>query len=211
MANPIIVLFAIKGGGGKTTLAACMAAQLMSRDKPVALVDADPQRSLTEWHDRDGPLATLTIATDATEKAAVRATELAKKATVIVDTPGFAAREQLALLAVADKVVIPCRPSAIDARRALEALELVETVNRTRRKKAQAVVVMNGASRSAVVGHIRNELVAGGAKVLGSEVAQRTAYVEAELYGSGPCFMGRSAQKAADEIAAVTAEVLRNS
>ena len=121
------------------------------------------------------------------------------------------AREQLALLAVADKVVIPCRPSAIDARRALEALELVETVNRTRRKKAQAVVVMNGASRSAVVGHIRNELVAGGAKVLGSEVAQRTAYVEAELYGSGPCFMGRSAQKAADEIAAVTAEVLRNS
>jgi chromosome partitioning protein len=211
MANPIIVLFAIKGGGGKSTLAACIAAQLMSKGVQVALVDADPQRSLTEWHGRGGPLAELPIVTDATERAAARAVELAKKATVVVDTPGFAAREQLALLTVADRVLIPCRPSALDARRALEALEMVATVNRTRRKKAQAVIVMNGASRSTVVGHIRNELVAGGARVLGSEVAQRTAYVEAELYGSAPCFMGRNAQKAADEIAAVTAEILRNS
>jgi chromosome partitioning protein len=211
MANPIIVLFAIKGGGGKTTLAACMAAQLMGQKKAVALVDADPQRSLTEWHGRGGPLAELPIVTDATEKAATRAAELSKKSTVIVDTPGFAAREQLALLAVADRVVIPCRPSALDARRALEALEMVEAVNRTRRKKAQAVVVMNGASRAAIVGHIRNELVAGGARVLGSEIAARAVYAEAELHGSAPCLMGRAASKAADEIAAVSSEVLRNS
>jgi chromosome partitioning protein len=211
MANPIIVLFAIKGGGGKTTLAASIAGLLLQQKKAVALIDADPQRSLTEWHGAGGPLSEIPLVTDATGKAAARAVELSKKSIVIVDTPGFANREQLDLLAVADRVLIPCRPSALDARRAMEALEMVETVNSTRRKKAIAAVVMNAAIRSTIVGHIRNELVAGGARVLGAEIGQRTAYAEAELYGSAPCFMGRAAQKAADEVAAVTGEILRTS
>lgn len=211
MVNPIIVLFAIKGGGGKTTLAASIAGLLLQQKKAVALIDADPQRSLTEWHGAGGPLSEIPLVTDATGKAAARAVELSKKSIVIVDTPGFANREQLDLLAVADRVLIPCRPSALDARRAMEALEMVETVNSTRRKKAIAAVVMNAAIRSTIVGHIRNELVAGGARVLGAEIGQRTAYAEAELYGSAPCFMGRAAQKAADEVAAVTGEILRTS
>jgi chromosome partitioning protein len=211
VVNPIIVLFAIKGGGGKTTLAASIAGLLLQQKKAVALIDADPQRSLTEWHGAGGPLSEIPLVTDATGKAAARAVELSKKSIVIVDTPGFANREQLDLLAVADRVLIPCRPSALDARRAMEALEMVETVNSTRRKKAIAAVVMNAAIRSTIVGHIRNELVAGGARVLGAEIGQRTAYAEAELYGSAPCFMGRAAQKAADEVAAVTGEILRTS
>ncbi len=74
MANPIIVLFAIKGGSGKSTLAACIAAQLKSNGKPVALIDADPPRSLTEWHGLGGPLTELPIVADSSEKAACRQT-----------------------------------------------------------------------------------------------------------------------------------------
>jgi Pyruvate/2-oxoacid:ferredoxin oxidoreductase gamma subunit len=71
------------------------------------------------------------------------------------------------------------------------------------------LVVMNAATRSTMVGHIRVELSGAGARVLGAEIAHRTAYAEAELFGSAPCYMGKSASKAAAEITAITNEIIR--
>jgi len=206
--NPIIVLAALKGGVGKSTLAACIGAELHRQGKKVAMIDADPQQSLAHWFSLEGPLDEIPVVVDPTSKAAIRAQELAKKSIVVVDTPGFAARELIDLMRVASHVVIPCRPSGIDARRAIEALEMVDLVNQERRKKATALVVMNAATRSTMVGHIRVELSGAGARVLGAEIAHRTAYAEAELYGSAPCFMGKSASKAAAEITAITNEII---
>jgi chromosome partitioning protein len=215
MARPIIALVSPKGGGGKTTLAACLAAEIHKRGKAVTLVDADPQRSLTEWHggddDPDRPLARLPIVTDPTEKAATRAVDASAKAVVVVDSGGFASRTQVALLEVADVVVIPCRPSAMDARRALQAIEMAAAINKERKRKARVVVVMNAATRAGIVTHIRNELINNGANVLGSEVGSRAVFAEAEIIGSAPCWMGRSAEKAASEVAAVAAEILKTS
>ena len=46
----VLVFAAQKGGSGKTTLAAHMAVQAeLAGDGPVALMDADPQGSLTDW------------------------------------------------------------------------------------------------------------------------------------------------------------------
>jgi chromosome partitioning protein len=215
MARPIIALVTPKGGVGKTTLAACMAAEIHKRGKAVALIDADPQRSLTEWHggedDPDRPLARLPIVTDPTEKAAAKAVDASAKAIVVVDSGGFASRTQVALLEVADVVVIPCRPSAMDARRALQAIVMASAINKERKKKSRILVVMNAATRAGVVTHIRNELIGNGANVLGSEVGARAVFAEAELLGSAPCWMGRSAEKAANEIAAVVSEILKTS
>jgi chromosome partitioning protein len=215
MARPIIALLSPKGGTGKTTLAACLAAEIHKRGKAVVLVDADPQRSLTEWHggadDPDRPLARLPVVTDPTERAAAKAVDASSKAVVVVDSGGFASRTQVALLEVADVVVIPCRASAMDARRALQAIEMASAINKERKRKARVVVVMNAATRAGIVAHIRNELVAHDANVLGSEVGARAVFAEAELLGSAPCWMGRSAEKAASEIAAVVSEILKTS
>jgi len=48
MANRIIAVINQKGGTGKTTLALNLAAGLSKRGS-VHLVDADPQRSITQW------------------------------------------------------------------------------------------------------------------------------------------------------------------
>lgn len=209
MTNKIIVLFSAKGGVGKTTIAASIAAELHRRGESVHLVDADPQQSLTDWHGGDGPLSELPIDTDPSERAAQLAVAAAKKSIVIVDTQGSASRTHVALLEVADQVVIPCRGAAMDARRAAAALELVREVAKARRGKIDARVLMSMTTRSAIVTHIRNELVSSGARVMGSEVGQRTAFAEAELYGSAPAHMGRSAARAAEDIVAVVDELSR--
>src|SRR6266496_3906824 len=46
----VIVFASRKGGSGKSTLAAHLAAHVHKATKPILLVDADPQGSLTLWH-----------------------------------------------------------------------------------------------------------------------------------------------------------------
>ena len=173
------------------------------------MIDADPQGTLSHWYGTTGPLSGIPMAVDPTSKSAVRAQELAKKAIVIVDTPGFAARELIDLMRVASHVVVPCRPSGIDARRALEALEMVGLVNEERRKKATALVVMNHtAPRATLVSYLRDELSGSGARVLKAEVMNRAVFSEAELFKTAPYLMGKRAAKAAAEITAVTDEII---
>src|SRR3954470_11210935 len=46
----VIVLASRKGGSGKSTLTAHLAAHAQKPSRPVLLIDADPQGSLTLWH-----------------------------------------------------------------------------------------------------------------------------------------------------------------
>ena len=49
MAGKVLTLAQQKGGAGKTTLVAQLAVAFGARGKSVALVDIDPQGSLTRW------------------------------------------------------------------------------------------------------------------------------------------------------------------
>ena len=51
MSGTIITVAQQKGGAGKTTLVAHLAVSLMQRGLSVALVDIDPQASLSYWYD----------------------------------------------------------------------------------------------------------------------------------------------------------------
>lgn len=206
----IVAVLSPKGGAGKTTIAACVAAELVSRGISVVLVDADPQRALADWHggaDGGRPLGEIPLIVDATEAVADKVRDAASNATVIVDLAGFANRTQVAVLEVADLVLVPCRPSMMDARGALAAAEMAAVVNRDRRRKAQVAVVITGASRTRMTAHIRAELADAGVRVLTAEIGHRAAYVEAAAFGSAPCLMGRAAGQAAAEVAALADEI----
>jgi len=62
--NKILALVTTKGGCGKSTLAACLAGEFQHWNKDAALLDIDPQRTLSAWHANEGALnASLTVVT----------------------------------------------------------------------------------------------------------------------------------------------------
>jgi chromosome partitioning protein len=146
----VIVVASQKGGSGKTTIAAHLAVQAgLAGDGPAVLVDADWQGSLAEWWGarNDGSLALATVTPG--ELTAMQADELGANlaelrrrgfAVVIIDTPPSrtAAIEQV--VAIADLVLIPARPSPHDLR------AVGATVDMARRAKKPFLFVVNGAA-----------------------------------------------------------------
>ena len=133
----------------------------------------------------------IPLISDSSEGVAQKALEASKTSLVRIDTAGHANRATIDIAKIATTLLIPCRASGIDARSALKTLTTVQAINQERESKARLKVVMTATNRSAIVGHIRNEMTGAGAEVLGCEVGQRSIYPECELSGSAPCFMGK--------------------
>lgn len=110
----IITFAQQKGGAGKTTVVAHLAAAWCEAGRAVALVDLDPQRSLTRWANlRADPRLDLVESKDyraATDmKTAARSHDF-----VLVDCPGAASALLDAAVRESDLVIAPCQPSAMD-------------------------------------------------------------------------------------------------
>src|SRR5207249_1756257 len=113
----VIVVASQKGGSGKTTIAAHLAIEAdLAGYGPVALVDTDPQRSLTEWWRARGdhmlPLATVHL--DLLRHIAELRNPRADL--VIIDTPPALTGSIQRVIGIADLVIIPARPSPHDLR-----------------------------------------------------------------------------------------------
>lgn len=202
----ILALVTTKGGAGKSTLAASIAGELLKRGERVTLVDADPQAKggLAQWHQAGEGLAGAALLIEPTERAAAVARDASASSIVIVDVGGAFTKTTVAVLAAADVVLVPARPSALDATRAAEVVQATREAS-----GATVAVVLNGCTRSALPAHIRAELKAAGVKVLKAEVGSRVAFQTAMLYGTAPAFMGSIAAKAAGEIEALVNEIGR--
>src|SRR5213082_353062 len=83
----VIVFASRKGGSGKSTLTAHLAAQAQRPDQPVLMVDADPQGSLTLWHKLRGSGEPALCSGTEGVCDVVRAARRAGYRWVFVDTP----------------------------------------------------------------------------------------------------------------------------
>lgn len=207
----IVALVATKGGTGKSTIAACLAGELHHRGHHVALLDTDPQRTLTAWHDNDGQLKAIPIGAANGASVTPSLQDMAKQnAVVIVDTAGFHNRDTIAVLALADMALVPFAPTPADALGTAQTVALLREVNATvdrQGRPVQIALLMNSTGRGALAAHIRNEVAATGARLLDACLHRRNAYAEAFLTGTAPCWMGSSARPAAEEVAAVANEI----
>ncbi len=121
MVAKVITIAQQKGGAGKTTMAAHLAvAWAQSGRRRVAIVDIDPQGSLTQWYnvrtERLGAEATkLTFATISGWRVRSEIDRLRHTHDIIViDSPPHTDTEARTAIRAADLVVIPLQPSPMD-------------------------------------------------------------------------------------------------
>ena len=124
----VIVFSSQKGGSGKTTLCGQLAVQAeLTGAGPVAVVDTDPQGSLSQWwnaRESDTPLFLKTqveYLRNDLEQLRRQGIKL-----VFVDTPPAVTSIIGRIVGFADLVVIPARPSPHDLRAVGATLDIVE-------------------------------------------------------------------------------------
>lgn len=114
----IVVLGGIKGGCGKTTLATNLAVIRALEGKKVLLVDADEQRSTSDWAEHRESLGITTTWTTVQLTGSAVRTQINKMRNdyddIIVDTGGRDTTSQRAALTVADIFVAPFQPRSLD-------------------------------------------------------------------------------------------------
>ena len=132
-----------KGGVGKTTVATHLAAVCALAGRRTVMVDADPQGSATRWCERRAGLDAAVLPIDGTRRAwARRIPEDAER--VLVDAPAGAMEKDLeAFLDIADAVVVPVQPSALDIEATARFLETLARHPRVRKGKLRIGLVGN--------------------------------------------------------------------
>ena len=121
MARGILTVAQQKGGVGKTTIAAQLAVAWASAGRSVAVVDVDPQGTMSAWYGlREewlGPDDTgLTFERLDLRRLAPVAERLARDHDfVVIDCPPHAEADTRSAMRVADLVLVPVQPTPIDA------------------------------------------------------------------------------------------------
>ncbi|BAY11270.1 ParA family protein [Calothrix sp. NIES-2098] len=120
----IVVILNGKGGVGKTTTAVNLAANF-ALEKKVILIDADIQGSASWWFGRNQNAMGFDLSQEINPKLLGDLTKLTGYDLVVVDTPPALRSEALAtVVAIADYLVLPTPPAAMDL------AVLVETVRK---------------------------------------------------------------------------------
>ena len=128
----VIVLASQKGGVGKSTLAAHLAVEAeRAGSGPVALIDTDPQGSLSAWWNiRE--VETPTFAQITLSKLPEQIAQLAasKIKLVFIDTPPALSEPIRVVAKAADLILVPVRPSPHDLRAVAGTVDLLEPLGK---------------------------------------------------------------------------------
>ncbi len=132
----VLVFASRKGGSGKSTLAAHLASYVAKPSRPTLLIDADPQGSLSLWHELrgQGELALKRGPRNLTET--LRSAQRDGYDWVFIDTPPNRSAAVVEAIQHATLLIIPTRASMFDLAAVQDTIELAREL-----RKPYAVVI----------------------------------------------------------------------
>lgn len=207
MTGHVFTVAQQKGGAGKTTLVAHLAVSWSGRGRRTAVIDIDPQASLTRWVEvrrsvRNGDDVGFTFVTLAGWRLAAEAERLAREHdAVLIDSPPHAETEARIAVRAASLVVIPVQPSPMDLWATKPTLELA-----LRERRRSLLVVNRMPPRARLAEDMTAKLTALGVGVAVATLGNRVAFAESLADGFGVS-ESEPGSVAAQEIAAVGEEI----
>lgn len=195
---PVISFANAKGGAGKTTAALLLATELAHQGYRVCILDADPQRWITQWAESAGVCANLEVISEVSIGSIQGHIREGRKTAdyIIIDLAG--ARDALVTMAIglSDHVMIPVQGCAMDAKGAAQILDLIEQM-----RIAGNLVIPHSVVLTRVVSMvttrtllaIKGILAARGVNVINTPIVERTAF--RDLFETGATLYTMEAAK----------------
>ena len=173
-----------KGGAGKTTIAIQLAVTWARDGYKVAMLDVDPQGSLTAWFGLRQPTDGGGQMTASECQGWKLATEIDRLKNsydlLIVDTPPHAETDARVAVRAAALILVPVQPSPMDLWATKPTLELA------RREKSNALLVLNRVpSRGKLTDMIRAKIAEENLPIANSQLGNRSAFAASMMEGLG--------------------------
>jgi chromosome partitioning protein len=143
----VLAMASQKGGSGKTTLSGHLAVQAqLAGAGPVVLIDIDPQGSLADWwNERDTEFPAFAQTTVARLAGDLEILRQQGFKMAVIDTPPAITMAIQSVIAVAELIVIPTRPSPHDLRAVGATVDLCDRAGKP------LIFVVNGATPKAKI------------------------------------------------------------
>ena len=185
---PLIITFAHqKGGVGKSTYATNIRSFFALGGYKAALVDIDPQGSLTKLtrafasqagREPEHVIERRSYETDEELLAALSAYDIA-----VVDSPPYLSEDLVSFLPWTDLVVVPCKASPFDTLAIVDTLDLIRAEKKRRPKLKAAIFLTMTIAGTDFTAKIRKDLERTVEfPVLKTEIGNRVTYPRSLLY-----------------------------
>ena len=198
-----------KGGVGKSTLAVHLAVWLFDRGANVVLLDADRQRSSSQWVAEVEPKITVRTATTPEEVLSQVQDASQSHDFIVADGPGGLNDASRTLLILADLAIFPISPSILDFRSVSEATEALKYAQSINGGKTEGRLVLNRMRTRDKISRELKEAAPGlGVTVAKSTIRDLQPYRDAAQQGTVVTRLGYKARDAATEMTQLFVELM---